>query len=362
MRQKDIAKLLNISSSTVSRVLNNVPKAASNELTEKIWDLVHQTNYQFNENARFLRKNNSTPNISAKKISCLYARSTSSSTSFFNALSRGFEVEALKHGFSFESRGFLNDMSKDEFIKYLEDSKDYPLLILGRVPESFLYLMPRIKKPVIQAGINANCKYFDRVVSSGYSTANQVVQYLFFCGHQYIAYFGETKNELRYYGYHSALNLLNLPFEENNSVFECELSQKGGYRACERFLELRSSNFFCSRITAIFCANDETAIGVYKKLQESRIKIPESISIISIDDIEEIENLTPMLTTMKIPKIKLGEIAAKTLLSRIYGHHKIPLKIELQFQIVIRSSVKYLKNRSIAEIEQFKKSLENMTD
>lgn len=362
MRQKDIAKILNISTSTVSRVLNNVPKAASDELTNKIWALAHETNYKFNQNARSLRIQSESIKSDNNKISCLYARSSTYSISFFNSLLRGFETEALKHNYSFLSKESLLNMKKDEFIEYLELTKNYPLLILGKVPQSFLHLMPNIKKPVIQAGINVNCKYFDRVLSNGYNAARQVMQYLFFCGHQYIAYFGETKNEIRYYGFRSSIDNLHLPFEENISIYKCELSVKGGYLACERFLKLRSKDFFCSRISAIFCANDETAIGAYKKLQESNVKIPKDISIMSIDDIDESGNLSPMLTTMRIPKANLGKIAALTLLSRIKGYHKSPLKIELPCNIVVRSSVQDLKNRSIAEKEQFKKLLENMTD
>lgn len=359
MRQKDIAKQLNISSSTVSRVLNNIPKAASEELTKEIWRIAHESNYQFNEIARSLKTqtNPTSSKATNKKIACFYARDPFTS-SFFASLERGFEHEALRHGYSYLRKQSLLDITMSDFKLLLRDYANYPFLILGRVPQSLLGIARKIKNPIVQAGINANCNNFDRVISNGFSAASMIVQFLNFFGHRNIVYFGEVRDELRFYGYHSAILSLDLPFQVKLSVFECIMSKRGGYEACSRFLEFRKNNYFVKKTSAIFCANDETAIGVYAKLEEENLSIPEDLSIISIDNIDEIDTLNPLLTTMKIPTTEIGKVAALTLISRIEGFHHIPMKIELPSQLIIRKSVKDYNNNSSSEIKKFKNLFE----
>lgn len=93
-----------------------------------------------------------------------------------------------------------------------------------------------------------------------------------------------------------------------------------------------------SDITAIFCANDNTAIGAIKALRERGYRIPEDISIIGVDDIETAQYLSPMLTTVHIPTEEMGRTAAKILIDRISGGHKLPMKIVLPFYIAKRDT------------------------
>ena len=53
-------------------------------------------------------------------------------------------------------------------------------------------------------------------------------------------------------------------------------------------------------MTAVFCPNDLTAIGAMRALQEAGLKIPQDISVISIDDIDMAQYLSPMLTTIPV--------------------------------------------------------------
>jgi DNA-binding LacI/PurR family transcriptional regulator len=66
----------------------------------------------------------------------------------------------------------------------------------------------------------------------------------------------------------------------------------------------------------MFCSNDITAIGAMRAIKEHGLRIPEDISLISIDDIDTAQYLTPMLTTVHIPVEEMGQMTAKTLVSR----------------------------------------------
>lgn len=79
--------------------------------------------------------------------------------------------------------------------------------------------------------------------------------------------------------------------------------------------------------TAFFCADDITAIGAMKAIKEYGLRIPEDVSVASIDDIDTAQYLIPSLTTAHIPLDEMGKMAAKILIDRIEGGHEKHLKI-----------------------------------
>lgn len=91
-------------------------------------------------------------------------------------------------------------------------------------------------------------------------------------------------------------------------------------------------------ITALFCANDMTAIGAMRALKEDGYRIPDDISIIGIDDIPTSQYMSPALTTVHIPIEELGNMTVKLLIDRIEGKHNLPLKVFLPFSIVERET------------------------
>lgn len=141
----------------------------------------------------------------------------------------------------------------------------------------------------------------------------------------------ETKDEERYTGYVSTLLKHNIPVR-NEYISDVILSSEGGYSGTKALLD-RTKN-----MTAVFCPNDLTAIGVMRALQEAGLKIPRDISVISIDDIDMAQYLSPMLTTIHVPIDEMGKITAKFLIDRIQGGHHLPMKISLPFYLAVRES------------------------
>ena len=95
-------------------------------------------------------------------------------------------------------------------------------------------------------------------------------------------------------------------------------------------------------ITAVVCANDLTAIAVNKICRKSGVCVPESLSIIGVDDIVESKLMDPPLTTMRIPKKEMGEKAAELILKLINGEDILVSRIEFNATMVERKSVKEL--------------------
>lgn len=91
-------------------------------------------------------------------------------------------------------------------------------------------------------------------------------------------------------------------------------------------------------VTAFFCPNDVTAIGAMRAVKEHNLSIPQDVSLISIDDIDTAQYLTPMLTTIHIPVEEMGQMTAKILIDRIEGGHTLPIKVNLPYYLAGRES------------------------
>ena len=101
------------------------------------------------------------------------------------------------------------------------------------------------------------------------------------------------------------------------------------------FYELLEKN---DGFSAVFCANDITAINVLRILKQEKRRLKRKISVISIDDIEQSQDTSPLLTTIRIPRAEMAHMAVTVLLDRIAKKHTEAIRIEFPCRIVNRSS------------------------
>lgn len=334
MTLKEIAKIAGVSVSTVSRVVNqNNPKAASPEIQQKIWNVVRETGYIPNTAARQLKSGHTEEDKSTpKSIACIFGRSKDTlSDPFFSQLARSIEQEAFKNNFLLKYSFSAMDMSRTYLDKHLSELRVDGIVVLGRHSDDLLDYLGGRYANLVYTGLNPVGAAYDQVVCDGYEAAFAAVKYLHKLGHINIGYIGEQNKENRFLAYQDALKQLGLPFS-NSFVANVTQSSEGGYTGA---LELLGQ---AAGLTAIFCANDVTAIGAMRAFKENGLRIPKDISIIGIDDIETAQYMSPMLTTIHIPLEELGKIAAQTLINRIQRKHKLPMKISLPFYIAKRES------------------------
>lgn len=332
MSLKKIAVMVGTSVSTVSRVLNNTSSTcASKELQDKIWAAARDIGYQPNEAARLLRQTKQKlPKL--PHISIVLARINAlEKEPFFSELFRNLEVELLKQKVTIDH------------IVYAEESLNHDLsnsdgvIILGRCSHKLLEHITSQNRNII--GIWRNPMNFDvdEVICDGKKAAELAMHHLFSLGHQQIAYIGDCSFESRYVGYCDMLIRNNIPLDyklikqTNQSREEAETA----------FLELLEDKLQgITNFSAIFCANDNTAIRILELLQKKKTLLKKHpISVISIDDIEEAQNTKPYLTTIHIPRYEMAHMAVYLLLDRITKGHEEIVRIEFPCRIMIRSSV-----------------------
>ncbi len=332
MTIKDIAALAGVSISTVSRVISGKDeKCASKAVRERIWDIVSEHKYVPNPMAKNLRSNASN-NAVTGVIYIYYAKNESSvSDSYFDTLCKVVMRECVKNGYVVGKRVKANNL--DHFLStHPNVSKKDGLIILGKHQKTPSRLLKLFGKRIVYVTLNKIDLDYDQIICDGKQAGLLAMSHLYENGHKKIAYIGQEYDEIRFLAYREFLqkNKLNLP---SSYVLNCLMTSEGGYNASKIFVKLQDMP------TAIFCANDETAIGVLQGLREANLKVPKDVSVISIDNIKNIEMIKPALTDVEIPLGELGAMAVKTLLDRISNGHKLPIILTMPSSLVKRESV-----------------------
>ena len=330
MSLKEIARMVGVAPSTVSRVLNNtVSTCASPELKEKIWEAARALNYVPDINARNLKKGKR--NSDKKyKIAIILARFNSLETDpFFYELFQS--VEESLFSYSCTIHCIANAKQKN----FTELKEVDGIIILGRCPDEILNSLRKYTHNIVGIGRNPTSYKMDEIICNGKTAATTAMEYLLSLGHREIGYIGDCSSESRYVGYCETLINRNIPLNYNH-IRSTDQTYDSGYHAMQ---ELRQQN-----ITAVFCANDISALGALKALSEpcpdadGTAKHNKRISVISIDNISMSQTSTPLLTTVSIPKEDMGRMAVNIILDRIKHNHSEYLRVEFPCKIIERES------------------------
>lgn len=359
MSLKEIAKLAGTSVATVSRVLNH-PEHRCNEsgLSERIWEAAARLNYVPNTAARNL-KLGTPPETKPFTVDIFLTRFDSMDEDiFFLELFRYIKEELFKAGCLLgdilhsvdiinagEPSGELENIPFKSAIQnpgkntslspvFITRKENTGLIILGKCPSKLIPILR--KRYLCIAGIDRNpTDYeYDEVVCNGTTAAEKAMEYLISLGHKNIAYIGDCTYEARYIGYYQALLSHKLPLNHTN-IHPTRQTQQEGYRTMLSIVQKEN------RPTAIFCANDSTALGVLQALKQNKKRgyLP---SVISIDNIDAAQKTSPMLTTIDIPKKEMSHLALTLLLDRKDKHHEENVRIELPCRLIERESCTYL--------------------
>lgn len=337
MSLKKIAEMVGVSPSTVSRVLNNtVTTCASPELKEKIWAAAHSLNYIPNSHARSLKIGDESI-IPSYKIAIILSRFHSlDADPFFRELFQSIEeallaCSCLLHSVSTSGQTDLSSLTTADGI-----------IILGRCPDNFLNQLKKYTRNIVGVDRNPTDYKMDEIICNGKTAAIKAMEHLLSLGHQKIGYIGDCSSESRYVGYCETLIARSIPL---NYHYICSTDQTfdSGFTAMQTLLQ--------QDITAVFCANDISALGALKALSEQSsaksdkrrtLKTNFNISVISIDNIALSQTSSPPLTTVNVPKEDMGRMAVTVMLDRIRRKHSECLHVEFPCKIIERDSCRPL--------------------
>lgn len=343
MSIKKIAELSGTSPATVSRILNNPNyKCNTPGLREKVWKIAMDINYTPNESARNLKSGK----LSEKNmyfVDILMTRMEgASSDPFFAELLRCVESQIHAYNCILSSLWYKSLFSDDKkceqtriepIIEEMAGQKEKSktgLIIIGKCNIKVIKILKKYYKHIVSINRNSTNYEVDEVLCDGRKIAALAVEYLVKLGHTRIAYVGNCRGESRYKGYQEVLREHAIDFYPEY-VLNVEQTEKQGFEAMKKFMKLEDPP------TAIYCANDITAIGLLRCLNQfnSAVYMP---SIIGSDDIVEAQNTTPMLSTVRLPKENMAKFAVYLLLDRMKAGHDEVVRIELEGKLMSRSS------------------------
>ncbi len=337
MSLKEIAKLSGASVATVSRVLNQPGYTCRDkELQNRIWEAAGRLEYVPNHAAQQLKSGGPAQEPRRCVDAFLTRFQTLDEDIFFRELYEVLRETLLQRQCVLNRLLTLPDMidrAKNMSRAHQSDKAPDGLIMLGKCPPELLPFLKKQYQNLVGIDRNPTSFDYDEVFCDGSLAAEMAMDYLISLGHRRIAYIGDCSYEARYIGYHQSLMAHKLPLDYSN-VYPTSQTREEGRQMMRVILEKQE------RPTAVFCANDSTALGVLDALRTHRKKgyVP---SIISIDNIREAETTTPMLTTINIPKREMAHHAVSLLLDRIAGGHRENVRIEMQGRLVVRESCSY---------------------
>jgi DNA-binding LacI/PurR family transcriptional regulator len=338
MTLKEIAERAGVSISTVSRIINSPDDSfARKAVRDRVWEIVRETGYIPNQSARDLKSGAGSGG--GKKVAlshtltCVLGRTRSSEDNpFFASVARAIEQRALNLGYVVTSSYSVFDVGNRALLQKIEADKTDGAIVLGRFDRSMFNFFNKYYKNIVYVGRNSVDAPWDQVICDGYAATRTALKHLIDYGHTRIGYIGETEQEVRYQAYRDTL-------QEQGWALDPELvaafaqDGAGGYLGAGFLLEHAQP-----LPSAVFCAADVTAIAAIKRFSEQGVSVPGQISVIGMDDIELAAYVTPMLTTVSMPKIELGNMALSILMDRIDKVHKLPMKIFVPHKLIVRES------------------------
>lgn len=323
---KDVARMANVAVSTASYALNNKGKV-SQETREKVQKIADELGYRPNGVARDLKRNVKTG------IICVFFDDFGGP--FYSEVLRGVQDVALCNNYNLIA---CTHRMTEKFLS--ERRVDGAIILSPNIPDEVLLKAAGPKFPIVVMDRELQCEHICNVLIDNVQGAYSATKHLIDLGHKRIAYisgpFISYDNMKRLEGYKNALMENNIAFDPN-LVVQGRFTEEGGYGAMK--LILLNSKLNKSKLDAVFCANDEMAIGAINALNEENVKIPDDISIIGYDDIRLSSYIQPPLTTISHYKYEWGTMAANLVFQGLKEDFKGG-KVILPAKLIVRSSCK----------------------
>ena len=326
----DVAKMLNISVSTVSRVMNGKDRV-SPETRKKVLEAVEKLNYVPNYAA---------VSIVRKHTNVIVVILPNLSTRFFLSIVQGVEEVAKSKGY-FTMVYSSNESSSEEyeFISgIMGRSVDGAIVVPSSTDLSFYH---DYHKPVVFVDRFNDDYSFDSVVVDNFRGSYMATEHLIKNGHKKIGLITGPQElnigKERYWGYEQALRDNKIAIDERYACVS-GWSEKDGYICTKNLLSLDDPP------TAVITASENICRGFYKAIGELDVKLYDDISLVCFDDNLLAQLSRPQITVISRETTELGRTAAKLLLGKIGedSPHTLPRRVCLPSELIKRGSVKRL--------------------
>ena len=325
---KQLAAHLELSTTTLSLVLNDAPSATSipQETKDRIYSAAKELNYRPNYLARSLRvQRTNTLGVIVPELSDGYSA----------MVLGGIEAALSKEGFFYLTASHLH---RDDLLEKL------PQVMVERQVEGIIAVDTPIRfepnLPVVNVSGHKEIEGVTNVILNHRHAAELGIGHLYDLGHRRVAVLKgqafSSDTEIRFDTIISAARKRNIKIDRKLwSQLEGELpSPEVGYEATRKLLAAGG------KFTALFAFNDVSAIGAIRALNDAGLRVPTDVSVLGFDDIYGAAFHNPALTTIRQPLFEMGSLAAATILKRLDGSKESEFLPELSVEptLVVRKS------------------------
>ena len=299
IRMKDVAAHCGVAESTVSHVLNHT-KFVAPETRERIEQALREMSFHRDSHARRLARGHS--NFLGLIISDI-------ENPFYPGVIKGFESAAVDHGYEILLCTTNYDPARTEqaFRKMIEN-KSPGVAVLTSKPDPAMqqYLASHgVASVFLESGGATRLKADIRLDFK--QGAGATVNYLHRLGHREFALIAGPQHRASHRSYRLTVESVLRPHGLELQVIEGTNDVAGGERSVQ--VLLAATRF----PTAIMCSNDLTAMGAMRALKHAGMRVPEDVSVVGADDIPFAALTQPALTTVKMPRERLGRLAMELL-------------------------------------------------
>lgn len=326
---KDVAKMAGVSISTVSRVIND-SKPVSPEVRKKVLDAIDELDYKPNQVAR---------SLVTRKSNLIGIIMTDIGNSYMAQMIRGIEEVGRMYNYDILlSSSYGNANREKELAKLLKSKQVEGIIFISETAnKSAVSLISSFGIPFVYLNKYYEDHNFPSVIIDNFQGSYNMVDYIQELGHEKILYI--TSNEYensptekqKIEGYKKSIGKNNKEeFILSIGGFEVD----DGYNIGNNVLKLIKED----GITAVFCSQDEIAIGLINYCYDNNIKVPEDISICGYGDTKIASVYRPKLTTVREPYYDMGAVAIRKIIKEIDRKKTDKENIYLPVHIIKRES------------------------
>ncbi len=328
IKLKDVARAAGVDASTVSRVLNNeTEQRVGAETRDRIVSAARELGYKPNAMARGLRTARTfTLGIAVPQLdNPVFTQMMIGATRAAHA--RGYELLIT----------LIEDMSVDSGIyeRLASAHRVDGLLVSTLEPDEVLRkVLERVSVPYVVMNRKArgieNCVALDN-----FAAAKQSTEYLLSLGHRRIGHLAGLLNDYngtrRLAGYRAALKGAGID-PDPALVSEAGYTLEGGDRAARALLRVKP------RPTAMLAATVMSAAGALRALHAEKVRVPADMSVMSTNDLQIADTFHPPLTTLRMPLLEVGQVAADGLLDLLESKTSAVTHLLQPKGVVVRDS------------------------
>jgi LacI family transcriptional regulator len=324
---RDIAIKANVSSVTVSRVLNRDQTfSVSEETRQRVISIAEEFNYKTPRERK--GKNVVATNSDAKIGTIIFlTEQQEEMDAHFSLIREGIEKECIAAGIIKTNMLRLSQFGNaDVAINNVDGA-----IVIGGSMDNITPIINQVEN-IVFVDYSPDVEKFDSVVIDFQRATRLALEHLINAGHKNIGYMGgwrsEGKDERQHY--YEVMMRENGIYDAKH-VYIGEWATTEGYASMQRIIEKGNLP------TAFFFGNDNLAIGALRALQDAGIRVPQNMAVVGFNDIPMSAYVNPSLTTVKIQSEMMGRMAVKLLLDQINGR-EIPVQVTIPATLIIRDS------------------------